>query len=101
MPLHAAVSTLAYATLHPLQATKAALAALVSPVHTGAVKQCVELLSCVSVNGLQLLAVCPTLLGLLGTQQMEQVALQAMALLQCTHHVLQCSEVRVIAEQVR
>ena len=101
MSLYTAISSLMYATLHPLQTTKAAYAALTLPAHTAGLRQCVELLSCVSVNGLQLLTVCPALLSLLGTQQTELVAVQGMALLQSAHTVIQCSEVKVIVEQIR
>ena len=100
MSFGAAVSSLAYATFHPLQTSKAVYAALVAPVQTGTMRQCIDLLSCVSINGLQLLTVCPKLITLLGTQQMEEVAIQSVALLQAGHHLLQSSEVKVIAAQV-
>ena len=79
---------------------QAARAALVGAMPTDAVKQYAELLGCASVSGLQLLTLCPALLSLLGTPQMEELAVQAVALLQGAHRALQCSEVRVIAEQV-
>ena len=93
------VSFLSHATFHPRQTMQAAYATLSSPAHKGVMRQYVELLSRVSINGLQLLTVCPKLISLLGTRQMEQVALQGMALLQDVHSLLQSSEVKMIAEQ--